>query len=242
MNQWRHGAILAFLLVMLVEVLWVGIDTERDSKPVVWQWVATKVSVGFPVNFVSVTTFESRGQPLFVIGADDPWAPGVRILWGWFLVDLLAAVALFIAISHLLLHKTGLLFIKACIFGVVGGVLMSLGSSDAGGWNWLTWVFLVFLFAGIPGLIYINTKHLTRNLGALALLAVSLLVLPWACRWGDQFKTENRFTMSHRSKTTLTPTLQQMVVQPLACWTVLIIPLLLMRKIQESVVRSQQSE
>ena len=234
MNKLRHGAILAFLLVMLVEVLWVGLDTERASKPVVWQWVATKVSVGFPVNCVSVTTLESRGKPLFVIGTDDPWAPGVRFLWGWCLVDLLAAVAVFLGMTRLLRHESGRLFIKAAVLGVVGGVLMSLGSSETGERNWLTWVSLAFLFAGLPALICFHTKRLAAEWGALSVLAVSLMVLPWASQWGDQFKTENRFTISHRSKTALAPTVQQMVVQPLACWVVLSIPLFVMRRVQRA--------
>jgi hypothetical protein len=225
-----YRIIQAVLLVVLLEVLWVGLDSESAYSPDEWRWVATKLSLGFPMRCASLTTVENIGHPPFTYPEGDPWGPGVRISWGRCVVDLVAAVVSVIVFARLLRYEAGRMAVLSCFWGVVAGLMISLGTHATGERTLLTWVSVAFILVGLPAMVCFHTRRVSSVWIAIAFLAVSMAVMPWAYRWCDQFKTEHRFTLAHHSKTTLKPSVQEMVVVPVVCGAVLVIPVLLIRR------------
>jgi prepilin signal peptidase PulO-like enzyme (type II secretory pathway) len=178
----------------------------------------------------SVTIVQNIGHPPFPDPEDNLWAPGVRISWGRCVVDLVAGIASVLVVARLLRYEAGRMVGLACFWGVVAGLMVSLGTPATDECTLLTWVGVAFISVGLPAMICFHTRRASSACIAIAFLAASVAVMPWAYRWCDQFKTEYRFTLAHHSKTTLKPSVEDMVVGPLVCGGVLVIPVLLMRR------------
>src|SRR5690349_2745579 len=98
----------AVLLVLLVELLWVRIDSNGWYSPGQWERSATRVSVGFPFRAVAFTVHRTTGSlpPDTNYPERSEWRPGLRVFPLSQIVAGLSAVALFFGIRWLLRFDT----------------------------------------------------------------------------------------------------------------------------------------
>lgn len=227
--------IYAFLLVLLIELLWVRIDTYGPYSPGQWQLSATRVSAGFPLRAVSFTVHRTTGNipPWTNYPERSEWRPGFRVFPVSQVVVGFSAVALFFGIRWLLRFDAARSISVGIVVGIVFGILTSLATrppTRTHGDDPVTWLNGVWTLVALPAAICFLARHARSWRQPLLFLAAAVVVFPWASLWCDQFKSAYRHTLGSTSRMTLAPSLEQMFIEPLMVGCMVLVSVFLMRR------------
>jgi hypothetical protein len=225
----------AILLVLLIELLWVRIDTNGWYSPGQWQRSATRISAGFPVPAVSFTVHRTTGNmpPWTNYPERSEWRPGLRMFPLSQVAVGVSAVAVFFGIRWLLRFDTARTVFEGIVVGVAFGILTSLATrpptrTEAD--DPVTWLNGVWTFIALPSAICFLARRASSWRQPLLLLAVIVAVFPWASLWCDQFKAAYRHAGGATSRRILEPSLEDMVIAPLMVGCMVLGLVFLMRR------------
>ena len=225
----------AALLVLLIELLWVRIDTNGWYSPGQWRRTATRISVGFPLPAVSFTAHRTMGN--MPPGTNYPerseWRPGVRAFPLYQLLAGLSAFALFFGIRWLLRFKLSRPISSGFALGVLFGILTRVSTRPATGTEFddpATWLNAVWVFIALPAAICFLSRRTRSPWHPVLMLASALALIPWASLWFDQFWSWSRRTATPYGYRVLEPSFEDMVGAPLLLGCLVIGFLLLMRR------------
>ena len=221
----------ALLLVALLQLPWVAAESNGWESPGQWERRALKVSVGFPVQCVSYTAIRTKGD--FPARQNYPersrWMPGLHVSRVFWTVDIIVAVGAFFGFRYLLRYEAGRAVIAGFVLGLAAGVLDFLSTIES-----LrpvsVWIIAPLLLAGLPLAVCYLTRRARSFWLPLLPLIVAILVMPWMGGRLEQFRAENGFSFDARDSTIWSPSVEEMVLLPLAFAAVLSIPVLLIRR------------
>jgi hypothetical protein len=227
----------AVLLVLLVELLWVRIDSNGWGwKPLSeWEVSAFRVSAGFPIHAVSFIEHQTTGNmpPDTWLPEGHDWEPGLHVSPFSLTIDVLSAVALYFGIRWLLSFDAARTVSMGIVIGAAFGILTSLAARPPTrfqGQDPVTWLNGLWTFIALPVAICLLARHARSWREPLLLLAATVVMFPWASLWCDQFKPEYHHVLGERGRTVLGPSVELMVREPLMVGGMVLVVVFVLRR------------
>jgi hypothetical protein len=204
----------ALLLVLIIELLWVRLDSFGVYSPGQWQYADTRVSAGFPVRAVSFTFSEMADNlpHLMMLPESLEWTwtpvPGFTVYPLRQALAGFSALALFFGLRWLLKFELARGVSHGVTVGVVFGILTSLATRpsmriETG--DPVNWFHGFLTLIALPSAICVLSRRSKSWRYPVLLLVVIVAVFPWASFWCDQFKSRYRFVLGAHDRVILEP-------------------------------------
>jgi hypothetical protein len=214
----------AILLVVMLQLLTVETAYNGWGSRGHWERHAMKISVGFPVNCMSYTFVRVTGDlPNWVNYPDrNEWLSGFRVSSVFCALDALYALAAFFGFRWLLFYKAGRTISLGLVLGFFAGVIENFGEIES--WQPMSGLIIAPLFlAGLPMIVCLFTRAFRSVWSSLLMLTVALFVMPWVCLRAEHFR-------GYHVVNSWDEILLDMLLMPLGCIVILIIPVLVVRR------------